>query len=293
MDHRLLLGFPNRIGEATLSGGSWTAGLPLDNLKLRQFSKVARSTSAAVGATTFTLDLGQPRKMRMLALIGHNIGLQGRVRFEVSDNADLSSPLYDTETDVWGGLLTAGWDINELEWEADNFWIGTYSKEDIEGFTATSIHILPQPVSGRYVRVSIIDTSNSDGFVQMGRFFVSPALQPKINYSWGAGLNYEISTAVEAALGGSEFFDVREPIRVFRFMLEYMEDNEAFGTFLELIRRAGIDKEILVVPDPTDALNGVRRNFVGRIRQPSALEQVTWANSGSAHSMAFEIKELR
>lgn len=289
----ILIGHPNRIDGAVLSGGSWSAGLPLSNLKTRLFSRVARSVDAAPSSTTMTIDFGQPQRLRVLALVAHNISLQGRVRFEASETADFSNPLCYLETDVWTGLLTAEWDIDALEWESDNFWLGTYSREDIEGFTSVSTHVMDDAVAARFWRISIIDPLNDDGFVEIGRVFMGPAIQPRINYSWGASLGYEISTAVEMALGGAEFFDVREPVRVFRFTLEWMQDDEAFGKLLELVRRAGIHGEVFVIPDPDDEFNGLRRNFMGRFRQLSPLEQVSWANSGSAHSMAFEIKELR
>lgn len=285
----MLLGFPNRIDQGALSGGSWAAGLPLTNLQTRLLSRVARSTSAAPSATTVTIDLGSPRPLRILAMIAHNISLQGRVRFELSFAADFSTHEYDATVDVWGGLLTATWDINELEWESDNFWLGTYTAEEIEGFTAASAHILDRTIPAQFVRITILDAQNEDGFVQIGRLFLGPALEPRLNYSWGASLGYETLTAVQAALGGAEFFDVREPTRVFRFSLEFMQDDEAFGQLLELTRRAGVHGEIFVVPDPADTYQGLRRNFLGRNRQLSALEQASYG----AQNMSFEIKEIR
>lgn len=289
----LLLGFPNRVDQATLSGGSWAAGLPLANLQTRLLSRVARSNNLATASTTIVIDFGQPQRLRILALIAHNISLQGKVRFEASTVADFSSHAYDLTTDVWGGLLTATWDLNALEWENNNFWLGTYSSEDIEGFTSISTHIMDASVAARYWRITIMDPLNTDGFVQLGRLFLGPAIQPRLNYSWGASLGYETLTEIKTAIGGAEFFDVREPTRVFRFSLEFMQDEEAFGKMLELTRRAGVHGEIFVVPDPADVFQGLRRNFMGRNRQISALEQSTWANGGSAHSMAFEIKEIR
>lgn len=294
MAHQILIGFPNRIDDAvSISGGNWSAGLPLGNLQNRLLSSVARSASADPADTQFVIDFGRPHRLRILAFIAHNMSLTARMVIEASEDSDFASTFYSTTVDVWTGMLTAEWNIDELEWENDNFWTGTYSAEDIAGFTAVSTHILPSPLAARYWRISIEDEGNDAGYVQIGRVFAGPTWQPRINYAWGAGLGYEIGTTVETALGGAEFFDRKEPVRVFRFTLEHMRDEEGYGRALELVRRAGIHGEVFIVPDPTDAFQGLRRNFMGRIRQPSPLEQVTWANGGSAHSMAFEIKELR
>lgn len=296
MDHRILIGFPNRLDGATVSGGQWLADAPLANIKSRQIAKVARSDGTSPSAATFTLDLLQPRPIRLFCLVNHNISLTATARYEISESPSFppdERTFYSEIADVWGGFLDAPWDIDKLEWEDDNFWLGGFTPEEIEGFTAVSTHILPEPRSGRYLRVTIFDEGNPDGFIQIGRVFAGPTISPRINYAWNAVQGYRTSTAIQTALGGAEFFDIREPIRVFRFKLDHMQTDEAYGTFLEMVRRVGVHGEIFIIPDPSDAYNGLRRNFLGRLEQPSLLEIVQWENAGPAHSMAFETKELR
>lgn len=289
----IMLGFPNRIDQATLSGGSWTAGLPLTNLQNRLFARVARTTNAQTGSTQFVIDLGEPRRINIFALINHNISVTAKIRIETSGQSDFSTIQDSYYGDVWNGVANTYWDINALEWENDNFWIGSYSAEDIAGFTSISTQILDNFRSARYFRIRIEDSSNPAGYIQVGRVFIGPSIQPAANYSYGSGFGYETNTAVETALNGAEFFDVREPLRSIRFTLEMMSNDEAYGSFLEIIRRAGIHGEIFVIPDPEDEFNGLRRNFMGRNRQLNPLEQAIYADGDIANSMAFEIKELR
>lgn len=292
--HNIMFGFPNRIDQALLSGGGWVAGLPLANVQDRLLSKVARSIDTSEAATQFALDLVTAKPIRALALIAHNSTFQGRVRIEASHAADFSTLFMDTGwRDIWGGLIGAPWLIDELEWESENYWYGTYSREEVEGFTATSVQLLPGPAFARFFRVSIRDVNNPAGFFEVGRVFIGEVAQPRVNYSWGGSLGYEIGTTVETALGGAEFSDEREPLRIMRMTLDHLDDAAGFGTFLELVRRAGVSREVLVIPNPADELQGLRRNFIGRIRQPSPLEQVGWLNGGSSHSISYEIKELR
>ncbi len=291
--HNIMLGFPNRIDQCSITGGSWVATLPLANLKNRLFSRVARSTGLALSQTTFTLDMGQPQPIRLFALVAHNLSVTARVRLEAADAPDFATTVFDQTFDAWGSAANAAWSIAQLEWESDNYWLGTYTSEQIEGFTAVSQHVLPGEEVARYWRVTIKDPDNTDGYVEAGRVFIGSAAQATINYAWGASLGYEFGTVVETSLSGAEFFDVREGVRVFRCVLQHMADDEAYGTFLEIVRRGGVHSEIMVIPDPTDMTNGIRRNFMGRLRQPSPLEQMTWMNGGSANSMAFELKELR
>lgn len=289
----IMLGFPNRIDKTTLSGGLWTSELPLTNLQTRELAQVARTVDVDETSTQFVIDFGQPRKVDLLSFINHNASFSGMVVIESSKTNDFAT-IEDTYTaDMWSGISDSAWSVQESEWEDDSFWLGGYTEEEVQGFTSVSTNIIDYFEATRFLRVRIIDPQNQDGFIEIGRVFVGPVIQPQINYSFGAGLSYETNTAIEEALGGAEYFDEREPFRVFRFSLEMMTDGDAYGKFLEIIRRAGVHGEIFVVPDPEDKFQGLRRNFMGRNRQLNPLEQTMYADGGTRNSMAFEIKELR
>lgn len=264
--------------------------MPLDNLKDRLLSRVARTIDTATSSTTFTMDFGRRRSIRIMALIAHNLSFSARLRIRASNSPDFSTTVYDETSDVWGSVTEAEWNIDELEWENDNYWAGTFTQEETEGQTPVSSRILPEPVEARYWRFDIIDTQNDAGFVEIGRLFIGDAfLQPRVNYAYGGSLGYETKTVVDESLGGSEFFDPREQLRVMRFDLQFLGDQEGFARALELTRRAGIHKEVFVVADPDDDEYGPQRNFLGRLRQLNPLEQAMF----QLNSMAFEIKELR
>lgn len=287
--YNIIIGFPNRVDRATLSGGAWVESLPLANLQDRALARVARSIDLDPGSTWFDIAFDRQRTIRVIALVRHNISTNGRIRIRASDQADFSALKYDETLDAWPAV-SSDWNIDELEWENDNYWLGSYSQEDIEGQTPISVRVLQEAIQARYWRVNIIDTGNPAGFIDLGRGFIGDGfLNPKINYAYGASLGYEDATTVQTALSGAEFFDPREPLRVMRFQLSHMEDFEAFSQGLELTRRAGTWREVFVIADPTDSQFGPVRNFMGRLRQLSPLEQAAF----QLNSMSFEIKELR
>ena len=291
--NNIFLGFPNRIDTSSLGGGSWLSTLPLNNIKNRLLARVARSTDATFESTQIVIDLGQPRKIDVIGLVNHNISLGGKIIFQASNDEDFETIRYTLEVGAWQGVADGPWLIDTLEWENDNYWTGTLSQEEIDGFTSISISLVQMSAASRYWRIRIEDNQNPDGFVQVGRIFIGPGVQPLINYSYGATLGFETSTGVEQSLSGAEFFDVREPVRVFRFILEHMKDDEAYANFLEMTRRAGIHGEILVIPDPDQPLQAIRKNFIGRMRTLNPLEQTMWMDDGVSNAMSFEIKELR
>lgn len=288
-DSRIIILFPNRVNGAVLWGGAYVEAMPLDNLKDRQLSRIARTIDLLPSSTWFALDFGRQRSIRGFAFVNHTFSFASRIRARAANVPDFSVTVYDKTEDTWAAVA-GDWNIDELEWEADNYWLGTFSPEEVEGQTPTSARILGDMVQARYWRFDIIDPQNDAGHLDIGRLFIGDGfLQPRYNMSYGAQSGYETATKVETSLGGAEYFDRRESLRVIRFDLGLLSDDEGFGQALELMRRAGIDGEVFVIPDPTDTVYGPQRSFLGRFRQLNLLEQAMY----QLNSMSFEIKELR
>lgn len=282
----MLLGFPNRVDSGTLSGGSWTPTLPLTNLQNRTLGKVARSTDDSLASTKFDLDLGTAKRINVLACVNHNLSLAARFRIRASAVSDFATTTYDSDWQlVWPVVYT----IETVEWEDDNWWSLQYTDEERLGYTPSLIHILPSNILSRYWRVEFDDTANTDGFVQIGRLFISPTWEPSQNAAnGGATLGWETDTDVQKALSGAEYFQRRTPHRVSRFTLDVLTLDEALANAFEIQRRAGVDQEVLWIHDSADTVHQLRRRFLGRLRQLNDIEYPY----GNLTRTAFEVKEL-
>lgn len=187
--------------------------------------------------------------------------------------------------DVWpSGMVPQ----SALEWEDDNFWLGTLSSSARAGFQSPYIHLLTSQQVLRYWKVEVSDTTNASSYVQIGRLFVGATWQPNVNYTFGAGLGYQDPTLVDVSLSGAEFFDLRSRYRLFDFQFDYLTDTDAYGYVLDLQRLSGVSGEVLVVPDYEDEPNIPRRAFVGRMNQLQTIRQP----QPSAYSCNIQIKEL-
>lgn len=445
----IFLAWQNRTDEGILSGGSWLSSLPLTNLQNRTVQKVARSANATRAATQFDIDLQSSRVISALALVVHNISVNGYVRVRggesvsafsnlvsqdfsnaawnktnitvtannsaapdgtntatrIAATATASTTLLNQQTATgttatftifvkqgtsatvgndftirnsttgtsllgidlnlatgafaytfgssgasvvacpgnwWCITLTAStgitagnsitflaafWNSNQnaadhvflwepqiafangalyesgwqqvwpagiipqelLEWEDDNFWLGTLTQEQRAGYQSPYILRISSLASIRYWRIEISDTTNAAGYVQLGRLFMARGWTPSVNYTYGAGLGYQDPTPVDTSFSGAEYFDVRSRFRVMQFRLEYISDPEAYNYALDLQRVAGISGEVLVMPDGGENLGQQPlRSFVGRLRQISPVVQP----QPSTFSVDFEVKEL-
>lgn len=280
-----LICFPNRADQATLSGGTWETTLPRADLQNRTLGKVARTSNLLTASTQFDIDLGEERFIRALSLVSHNLTLDALIRVRGANAPDFSATEHDSG---WIEAWPVAYPFGVVRWGEVNWWDGKYTDEERAGYTATFAHILAGSTRARYWRVEIDDTTNADGYIQIGRLFLGDGWQPDYNMSYRAGIGWETGTEVQLARSGAEYFDRRTPHRVVRFALEWMSEDEGLVRAFELFRRAGIDQEVFYAFDPADTTHVLRRQFLGRLRQLSAIEFPHYSTTAAG----FEIKEL-
>lgn len=264
--------YPNRVIESTLAGGSWESTLPLNNLKDRVIKKRARSTNLLAASTKFNVTWTRARPVSVIALAGHNFSVEATVNIKIYDDTMMTTLLYDSGVvNVWPSI----YESTDLEWEYDNFWLGTVDDADRENFTPLFTHFVnidSTPIA-KYMTVEIFDSMNVDGYVEIGRLFFGDAWQPTLNASLGLQFGYSTSTGVESTLDDTEYFDRRTPKRSVNFNLDHLVVNEAFGRVFDIQRQQGIDGEILFAYTKQDFLYSYERRFLGRLSQLDAIAE--------------------
>ena len=284
---RMLFGFPNLIDSSSLSGGSWTGGA-LTKIQTRYLREYAISADLDSASTRFDITLPKSFLIRVLAIPSHNLTVNATYRIQASEASDFSTLVYDS-----GASYKAAWvspSTTQVDWEADVDY-GLYRPTDLDiGFRPWClVHAIPAGVQARYWRVLLEDSGNSDGALKIGRVFIGGGFLTDINPAYGASFLVETNTAVDLSSSGHETFRTKEPYRVFRFDLDLASDAYGFSRHMELMLRAGLDKEVLPVLYP-DATRDVQRQvFMGRLRRLGAVEMANFQLS----SIGYEIKELQ
>lgn len=285
MAQNFLFAWPNRTEGATLTGGAWSATLPLTNLKTRFTFEPARSANTLPASTQCDVALDAPRDIKCVALLRHNLRVGSSYRLRLSATAgDYSAPLWDSGTRaVWGSMFPFG----VMGWGDYGWWGGMPGAEDIAGYPSMLLCVLPTVVRARYLRLELLDEGNPAGYVEAARLWVSGQWQPRWNASYGMQLGWEDPSRTEAALDGTEYHDERPKTRALVASLDWLSTDEGHAVYLEMQRQLGTTRELLVVPDYSDTTHLIRRSFVGRLRSLSALE--AWAYQ--LFKGAIEIKE--
>lgn len=272
----VLLIYDNFSDVATLSGGSFVPALPLNNLKVPEPYKVARTTNTLLSSTQFSVSLGGPRAMKAIVIGPTNLSTAHKYR--------ISGTGFDTGWST--GLARAEW--NTLPWDDPDFWTGLTPWDDDER-GIWIIHVFDTPVVAKNWLVEIDDQLNSDGYIDLGRLVMGRVWQPSLNFVYGNnGLAFRDNSLRATTLSGSEKIWRRRNPRVFNLAFDYLPDEEMYRDGYDFQRIAGYDGQVFVVPDPDNIQTRQRRSFLATVTRPDPLAQVTFGRS----SMAFELKEI-
>lgn len=282
----VFIGYQNRIDEAALSLGVWSGGLPRSNLQDRLLSKVARTANVALASTQFLAALTAQRPMSAVALINTNLSRAAKYRVSLYTDAALTNQVYDSGWRDVFALWT--WVFGEIAWEDSRFWDGRPTAEDLQWFPRDVIHVFDHRRLARYVKVELDDTTNADGYVQLGRAFIADGWTPEWNMTRGASIGHKDLSTVLTSPSGVDFHTERAVERSVRFELRWLSNGEAMNRAFDLQRIAKTVNEVLFVWDPDDASAVHRLSFLGRVRE---LDFISYPFS-RANSIPYEIKEI-
>lgn len=256
----------NLLDTSTLTGPMWT---DLENVKDSDLGTYTVSSDVSTSSTQILIDYGSSKYARVFAAVDTNGTAQVEMRVETSAIASFSTVTYDSD---WQPQFanSLAWDL--LEWEDDNWWLGTPTEETLDLNKRNLIHVAPTNQASRYVRISFRDEENPDGFLLIRRMYVGPCWQFTANMAWGAGIGPESNTLVDKTFGNVEDYDRRNPDNVIAFSLDFMTEAEAFTKAQPIERQLDIDGEVLFIYDPDDTAYGMWRNIWGHLRALSKTE---------------------
>ena len=276
----LLICWPNRVDTATLSGGSWS--LPLTNLQNRDQWLVARSNGLSTTNTKFNIDFGQSRNIRAIALANHNLSQTATWRITLGTSSG-TSDLYNSN---WQAIWTMAFDADLMAWEDISVWEGIVDQEFIN-HPYLAVYVLPDWYNARYMTIELVDSSNPDGYIDIGRAFIGGGFTPQYNPEYGLQDSWEDKTEIVEMASGATHAVVNKRYRKVQFVLPWISHTEA-AVVHEIQRRQGTYGEILYIPDLSDQQSAQRYGMLGRLTEMSPIEYPFY----NTRQTGFTIKEL-
>jgi len=201
-----------------------------------------------------------------------------------------SNELFDSGTIDYYPLVYP-LDGGGLSWGSIGIWTGKYSDEDFTRFNFPKQHlyILDTTQSCQFIRITVTDTANTDGYVELMGLYVTPTFEPRYNMSYGVTFGRRSNTTSESARGGADVFEKRKGQRFVDFNLDFLNDEEAFSTLFDIDAEVDIDGNLYFVYDKDDVEYLVRRSFPARFSGLSSLSANFFNNNTKAFSLVERI----
>jgi len=243
MPENVLFLYENKVDDATMTASSTAGSLGPDNLKNREVEKVARTTGDT--AEWWKADFGSEVNVSTVCLWNHNLGAGGTIRIRLSNNSDLSSPVYDQTSDAWPVLYGPD-DIG-----LDMCGYGGYAiLSEFQNYRYYWLRRLGATYNARYLGVDVADAANPDGYIQAGRLIAGIGWQPTKNFSYGWSIDWQDDSEQIAMDGGGLWIDERQKFRVLTLPFRFASAADANGSYTDFQRIVGHAKDVLVVPFP-------------------------------------------
>lgn len=233
--------FRNLSDAGVITASGAVAGQPAALLQDPHVGRRWRSlpgTSAAL-----IIDLGAMQALDTIALIGCNLTLAGTARVRVSTN-DASAQSGNA------------WDSGPLTGLCDPAY----------GYL---IHLLPAPVSGRYVRIDLTDAALPD--IEAGRLVVGARQQFAFNFAYGWQWGRVDRSRKTESRGGQVFISRDNSYRTAQLTFENVNEDQRYGFVEDMDRLNAEHDDVLFLTDP-DSSNLGRDTIWGLV---DGLEPVT------------------
>lgn len=258
----------------TVSGGSWNGALPASNLVLGSLATPARSTDATSANTQFVIDLQVARPLSVFALIRHNLtpdlsGTPATWRVTLSNVSNFASTVY---TSAFTNAYQPFWAAGSLPtgWTSTGNGPSRFDLAQYKSFASPIV--APQVFSARYIKVEIVDTGNSLGYIQLGGFFAGPGFQPLVNIQYGAQLGWEDLSQVSEGWGGVRFYQKKPRRRTAQFAFQAVRQDQGMEVLFEMQPAIGTTDPCFFILDPASANHLNRWSFLATVKQLSPLQ---------------------
>jgi len=283
----------NAINSAVLSGGNWQPNLPLANLYSPRTTKRARSVTTQAEDTQFRVSLSEGVLFYGIQVISTNLSSAGLYRISWYSDAAFTALVGQTPFIAVG--LSIDWTNTDewFAWESPNFWLGAVPFSDPDNQGRDIRHTFSTPIIAQYLKFELDDTTNSEGFIELGYLYIGKAFIPSINVDPEPQFARVSLTSVQEAVGGGQFFNRRGSRKKLQITWAVLSKTEVMGDLDEIIRIHDVDKPVYVDLDPEDTDLGRKTAFLARLSQlPEAKLLQAYLENDTAATIGFEFIQV-
>ena len=233
----------NNIADntTTLVAINSDTGYSISNTKKDTKGLVWRSTS---GNTSSTIDLSwnTSQSISSVVLPYTNLSSTATIRIRIYSDSLFANVIYDSGTSlaVLAVLPNYNAGITGVNYRY-SFGGGSYVRKYI-----------PQIDNCKALKIDIVDTNNTDGFLEISRIIAGTYWSPKYNTEYGLSVGISDSSNKYRTQTGNLITDIGTSSKTLSFNLSYMDNNDRDVLF-SIIKSIGTKKSIHISLFPEDS----------------------------------------
>ena len=255
----ILLAAPDISDGGSFTGSLAAGDMSLQNLKDISLYKKYRTEDLSA---TINIDLLSAKEIDFVSIVAHNATASGSVTIK----AGTTSAVSDFST---GSLdLITGNDAGySRKFFASKFSAQTY----------------------RYWQLSFSDASNTDGYLEMGRVYLSKSFQPNTNASYGMAEGHTDQSRVSRTASGGVSAVTRTPFQVATVELDFATKEEMYGQAFDIDLSRGKSGDVVFVPDMDDTDYFQKRFVYGKFNEINPIVNTAFG----IYRKRYRIEEIR
>lgn len=176
-------------------------------------------------------------------------------------------------------------------WRQGLWRIGQYGGyENIENMQPLIVDYFA-PIIGRYIQITLVDNTNSDGYLQAGRLLVGEYIEPAINVAYDADINIIDESVLNRSRGGV-IRSLNKPVyRQIVCNWQYLTDAER-TKFINILLSSGKRKDVFLSIYPEEGtIREIESTILGRIIDWSSIQHVAQTKTRSLHAFNLQLSE--
>ncbi|HMY98191.1 MAG TPA: hypothetical protein PLW24_01985 [Burkholderiaceae bacterium] len=261
MDSPFALGFVNHVDTATVTGVGWEADAPPSSLVTYDLADTARSIDATAANTIIDIDFGSAKSVRLLYAQATNYSATATHRLQLGTTNGGSDVADSGAIDAW----------RFTPWQYDGRVWGSYI-------------LLPATYSARYARYRIVDESNADGYVELGRLSLCDAWFIPYGPEGGLADGHADRSSTILNESGSEQSTRRVRPRTVTLTVPYLTLDE--GDYLHQVDQfLGTTDEVVYLPHTDNPARCQQYAMACRMTELTPLQFPRWGMRAKAFNL--------
>ena len=224
---RILYNLDDINGATLVASSTYNSDFPVGNVINNQIGRPWRSNTPITNPETVAVDLLSAKSLTCAGIFGHNFSAAAVVKLQRSaDNTN------------WTDVGT--------------FTIATNADSVVLPRTC----LFFSSISYRYWRIHMVDTANTDLYLQIGRLALGAYYEPDRNYTDGYSVEVIDPSEQQRTAGTQPIFAQKDPYRRVNLSFEYMDDTQR-RKLLAMFSKVRTTEPMMIALDPTNATAAV------------------------------------